>query len=84
MKDIPFEEIKIDVSLVRGHFAHPDSYLPNLIQSMHRMGFKVVAEGVETKEKEEKREVFTPSERAYEETERYGSVFAATLSDNSR
>ena len=34
--------------------------------------------------KEEKREVFTPSERAYEETERYGSVFAATLSDNSR
>ena len=39
MKDIPFEEIKIDVSLVRGHFAHPDSYLPNLIQSMHRMGF---------------------------------------------
>lgn len=50
MKDIPFEEIKIDMSLVRGHFAHPDSYLPNLIQSMHRMGFKVVAEGVETKE----------------------------------
>lgn len=117
LKDIPFEEIKIDMSLVRGHFAHPDSYLPNLIQSMHRMGFKVVAEGVETKEmvdglkrmgcdyfqgfyyskpvsmqdflkkyslKEEKREVFTPSERAYEETERYGSVFAATLSDNSR
>lgn len=49
MKDIPLKRIKIDMSLVRGHFAHPDSYLPNLIQSMHRMGFKVVAEGVETK-----------------------------------
>lgn len=48
MKDIPFEGIKIDLSLVWKHFDQPDGYLPSLIETLHDLGFKVTAEGVET------------------------------------
>lgn len=50
VKKISLSGIKIDMSLVRAHFRHPDPYLPNLIKSLRDLGFAVTAEGVETKE----------------------------------
>lgn len=50
MKDLPFQELKLDMGLVRDYFRHPDSYLPDLIATIRGLGLRVVAEGVETKD----------------------------------
>lgn len=50
MKDLPFSEIKIDISLVKDYCSHPDPYLPNLVSTMHALGLMITAEGIETKE----------------------------------
>lgn len=47
VKSIDFSGIKIDMSLVRAHFQKPDPYLPNLVKSLHDLGFTITAEGVE-------------------------------------
>lgn len=49
-KAIPLSGVKIDISLVRAHFRHPDPYLPHLIRGFHDLGFTITAEGVETEE----------------------------------
>ncbi len=50
VKSIPFVNIKIDIGMVRAHFANPDQFLPNTIRTFRDMGFDVTAEGVETRE----------------------------------
>ena len=42
--------IKLDNEFVGLHFKKPDSYLPNLVDGMRKMGYEVTAEGVETRE----------------------------------
>lgn len=54
MKDLPFSEIKIDISLVKDYCSHPDPYLPNLVSTMHALGLIITAEGIETKEMADK------------------------------
>lgn len=54
MKDLPFSEIKIDISLVKDYCSHPDPYLPNLVSTMHALGLMITAEGIETKEMADK------------------------------
>lgn len=52
IRDFEFDIIKIDIGFVRniGHSQSNDSILASLIEMIHRLGMKVVAEGVETKE----------------------------------
>ena len=50
VKSIPFVNIKIDIGMVRAHFAHPDQFLPNTIRTFRDMGFDVTVEGIETAE----------------------------------
>lgn len=52
IRDFEFDIIKIDMGFVRniGHSQSNDSILISLIEMIHRLGMKVVAEGVETKE----------------------------------
>ena len=52
IRDFEFDIIKIDMGFVRniGHSQSNDSILASLIELIHRLGMKVVAEGVETKE----------------------------------
>lgn len=58
MKDLPFSEIKIDISLVKDYCSHPDPYLPNLVSTMHALGLMITAEGIETKEMADKMKAF--------------------------
>ena len=52
IRDFEFDIIKIDMGFIRniGHSQSNDSILISLIEMIHRLGMKVVAEGVETKE----------------------------------
>lgn len=52
IRDFEFDIIKIDMGFIRniGHSKSNDSILVSLIEMIHRLGMKVVAEGVETKE----------------------------------
>lgn len=52
IRDFEFDIIKIDMGFIRniGHSQSNDSILISLIDMIHRLGMKVVAEGVETKE----------------------------------
>ena len=52
IRDFEFDIIKIDMGFVRniGYSQSNDSILASLIEMIHRLEIKVVAEGVETKE----------------------------------
>jgi len=52
IRDFEFDIIKIDMGFVRniGYSQSNDSILASLIEMIHRLEMKVVAEGVETKE----------------------------------
>lgn len=48
VRQIPFVNIKIDMSLVRDHFKKPDTLLPDTIRAFRELGMSITAEGVET------------------------------------
>ncbi len=50
VKKLPFSNIKIDMQIVREHFALPDIFLPGTVQFFSEKGLSITAEGVETKE----------------------------------
>lgn len=52
IRDFEFDIIKIDMGFVRniGYSQSNDSILASLIEMIHRLEMKVIAEGVETKE----------------------------------
>ena len=50
VKKFPFNNIKLDMSIVRDHFKEPDNMLPNIVKTFTERGLSVTAEGVETKE----------------------------------
>ena len=50
LKKFPFDNIKIDMTIVRDHFQSPDLILPSIVQALTDRGLSVTAEGVETKE----------------------------------
>lgn len=53
LKMFPFNNIKLDMSIVRDHFNSPDNILPSFIQAFKDRGLSVTAEGVETEEMSE-------------------------------
>lgn len=50
VKSLPFNNIKLDMSIVWNHFNAPDQMLPNIIKTFRSKGLTVTAEGVESKE----------------------------------
>ena len=50
IKALPFSNIKLDMSIVRGHFSSPDNMMPGLVGIFRNRGLSVTSEGVETKE----------------------------------
>ena len=46
----PFNNIKLDMSVVQEHTKNPDEILPSVVKSFNNRGLSVTAEGVETKE----------------------------------
>lgn len=48
VKQIPFSNVKLDMSLVRAHFEDPNTLLPDTIRAFLELGFSITAEGVET------------------------------------
>ena len=50
VKTLPFNNIKLDMSIVWDYFNAPDDMLPNIIKTFRSKGLTVTAEGVETKE----------------------------------
>ena len=47
LKKCPFENIKIDMSIIWDYCKKPDDILPNMISTFKKMGFSVTAEGIE-------------------------------------
>ena len=47
LKNCPFINVKLDMSIVRDYYSEPDEMLPNMIQTFKHMHFSVTAEGVE-------------------------------------
>lgn len=50
LNQFPFDNIKLDMSVVREHFTQPDNVLPSIVKAFVSRGLSVTAEGVETKE----------------------------------
>ena len=50
LNKFPFDNIKLDMSVVRDHFNQPDNVLPSIVKAFVSRGLSVTAEGVETKE----------------------------------
>ena len=50
LQNFPFNNIKLDMSIVHEHFKSPDNILPSIVQAFISRGLSVTAEGVETKE----------------------------------
>ncbi|MBO4679477.1 MAG: GGDEF domain-containing protein, partial [Lachnospiraceae bacterium] len=50
VKTCPFENVKLDMSIVRDYCKEPDAILPNMIQAFKHMGFAITAEGIEDSE----------------------------------
>ena len=53
IKALPFNNIKLDMSIVRGHFASPDVMLPGIVETFIKKGLSVTAEGIENSEMRE-------------------------------
>ncbi len=47
LKNCPFINIKLDMSIVWDYYHEPDDILPNMIQAFKHMNFSVTAEGIE-------------------------------------
>ncbi len=48
VRNIPFINIKLDMTFVRAHFEDPNTLLPDTIRAFRELGFSITAEGVET------------------------------------
>ena len=48
VRNIPFINIKLDMTFVRAHFEEPNTLLPDTIRAFRELGFSITAEGVET------------------------------------
>ena len=47
LKNCPFINVKLDMSLVWDYIKSPDKILPNMIEAFRHMGFSITAEGIE-------------------------------------
>ena len=50
VKLFPFNNVKLDMNIVKEHFKNPDEILPSVVKSFTKIGLSVTAEGVETAE----------------------------------
>ncbi|MBR0280999.1 MAG: EAL domain-containing protein [Oscillibacter sp.] len=50
VKQYPFANIKLDMSIVWDYFRDKDVLLPTIVQAFKEMGFSITAEGIETAE----------------------------------
>ena len=50
MKQCPFVNIKLDMSIVWDYCDAPDEMLPNMVKTFKSMGFEITAEGIENEE----------------------------------
>ena len=48
LKQCPFTNIKLDMSIVWDYCKDPDEFLPSMIQAFKHMGFGITAEGIES------------------------------------
>ena len=49
LKNCPFINVKLDMSIVRDYYSEPDELLPNMVHTFKHMNFGVTAEGIEDK-----------------------------------
>lgn len=49
LKNIPFINIKLDMSIVWDYMRKPDEMLPNMVKTFSNLGFEITAEGIEDK-----------------------------------
>jgi EAL domain-containing protein (putative c-di-GMP-specific phosphodiesterase class I) len=47
LKNCPFINVKLDMSLVWDYIKSPDKILPSMIEAFRHMGFSITAEGIE-------------------------------------
>lgn len=48
LKQCPFSNIKLDMSIVWDYCKDPEEFLPSMIQAFKHMGFSITAEGIES------------------------------------
>lgn len=54
LRQCPFVNIKIDMSIVWDYFREPNDLLPNIVRTLSNLGFEITAEGIESKEMADK------------------------------
>ena len=47
LKKCPFKNIKLDMSIVWDYCKNPDVLIPNIVDTLRKLGFSITAEGIE-------------------------------------